>query len=480
MKISEKMGLNKSQLELDFFDYKIGADTYRFFDPYYIAKKEDAFLSECNEYIETFFNRLMFLLNTDELAAYDLFSHLGEVNQICLGMSSGEPAGKGIGEIDTAKIFAAIKESCAFQDGVAQGLEDIRIFIPGIDKDKVSDMVANIIKKPLIKYTQEQCALYDIALISAEAGYCWDKTQWVRGHKDILVFNDKEYFLFPKNLVSESKRYTANEYFGMYILNYLQQKNIDEDTGLVHKSYDRKGNLKKAYVYKKEIVADMERRGEFITKDWLARFTKENPQVFEKFRKETIDKISNSDYEKITDDEVSDIIDKLINELRNLPIGGEYATQYHHLMSGILELLLYPNIAHPRIEEKIHDGRKRVDIAFNNIAETGFFFLLGTTYDIPCSIIMIECKNYTKDIANPELDQMAGRFSARRGKFGIICCRDLDNQDLFTEREKDTIKDDRGLIIHLTDQTIINLLEQRKIGINIDDFLVSRYMEIID
>lgn len=65
MKISEKMGLNKSQFELDFYDYEVGKDTYKFLDPYYMAKKEDAFLAECNEYIETFFNRFLYRLNCE-------------------------------------------------------------------------------------------------------------------------------------------------------------------------------------------------------------------------------------------------------------------------------------------------------------------------------------------------------------------------------------------------------------------------------
>ena len=123
MKISEKLGLNKSQLELDFYDYEIGKDTYKFLDPYYIAKKEDAFLAECNEYVETFFNRFLYLLKYNERAAYELFSHLGEVNEICLGMSKGKPAGRGIGQVNAQSIFAAIKRSDAFQNGVAEGIE---------------------------------------------------------------------------------------------------------------------------------------------------------------------------------------------------------------------------------------------------------------------------------------------------------------------------------------------------------------------
>ena len=97
MKISEVMGITKSQLELDFYDYEIEKDTLLFFDPYYISKKEDAFLSECNEYINSFFNQFLFLLKRDEVRAFRLFSHLGEVNEICLGMSSGKPSGRGIG-----------------------------------------------------------------------------------------------------------------------------------------------------------------------------------------------------------------------------------------------------------------------------------------------------------------------------------------------------------------------------------------------
>ena len=54
MKISEKIGINKAQPELDFFDYDIDKDNLKFIDPYYISKKEDEFLELCDEYIKTF------------------------------------------------------------------------------------------------------------------------------------------------------------------------------------------------------------------------------------------------------------------------------------------------------------------------------------------------------------------------------------------------------------------------------------------
>ena len=137
--------------------------------------------------------------------------------------------------------------------------------------------------------------------------------------------------------------------------------NIEEDTSLVHKSFDKDGSVTKARVFKKEIKERMIANGEFITKEWLARFTKENPEVYAKFRRDTMKKISQSEYENISKEEVEEIIDKLIESLRSIPTGAANATKYHRLISGILELLFYPYMAHPRVEQEIHEGRKRID-----------------------------------------------------------------------------------------------------------------------
>lgn len=482
MRISERVGINKTQPELDFFDYEINKDTFKFIDPYYISKKEDEFLELCDEYIKTFFNRFMDLLKRDEEQALELFSHLGEINEICLGMSKDKPAGRGVGRLNSLSIFKAIKESAAFENGVIDGIEDIRLFIDGVDKDKISDMVANIIKYPLIRYTQDQCKLFGVKMQKVETGFYWDKDtiSWERGHQEMLVIDGKKYLLFPKILVSDSKYYTSEEYFRHYILNYLQEENIKNNTSLVRKSYNSDGSLKKAWVYKKDIVDDMNARGEFFTKSWVANFSKHNPEVFKKFKREVINKISDNRHDLIQQEELDELLNRLILELKSIPSGPENATRYHRLMFGILELLFYPYIAHPQIEEEINEGRKRVDITFLNISETGFFFILPNTYNIPCIKIMIECKNYSKDLKNPELDQMAGRFSPNRGRFGIICCRSIKDKKLIIDSEHDTVIDNRGWIIHLTDEEIIELLEMRKKSLSVDDYLISKFKEIID
>lgn len=480
MKISKVLGLEKAQSELDFFDYKIESDNYKFIDPYYISKQEDAFLAECNEYIVSFFNKFIYFLKTgDDVEAYNLFRHLSEVDEICLGMSKGKPRGKGVGKIDTRNIFNAIKRSKAYEQGVAKTIEDVRIFIPGIDKDKVSDMVANIIKGPLLRYTQEQCELYGYTLTNEETGYYWDKEKWVRGHADMIVYKNNKYLLYPRNLVTSSKWFSRNEFFSMYILEFYRNKFLEENSSIVTYKYDNNGNVIDKSLSKTD-VEEFLKKDNVLDKKWIEKFAIEHPEIYSDFKNKAIKKlqIKEDEVDKILTD--ADLIDYLASEFTNIIPGAEDSKKYQILVCSILELLFYPEIAHPKVENEIHEGRKRIDITFDNVSNNGFFYQLGTLYDVPCSLIIVECKNYSKDIANPELDQIAGRFSSRRGKFGIICCRELDNTELFEQRERDTFVDDRGLIFNFTDNDLKQMLTLKKNGENPEQYLTNKYFRIIN
>ena len=78
---------------------------------------------------------------------------------------------------------------------------------------------------------------------------------------------------------------------------------------------------------------------------------------------------------------------------------------------GVLEFIFYPDLIYPQSEFPIHQGRKVIDIKFTNAAREGFFFGARLNLGTRAINVFIECKNYSHDPTNPELDQLAGRFA---------------------------------------------------------------------
>lgn len=476
MKISELFGLNKTQYELDFVDIDTQRDIPLFLDPYFISKCEFPFAEAAHYSLQSYFDFLLGLLRSNQIrTAKEVFSHLGESNDICMGMSKGTPQGHGMGPDDTDAIFKSLRKSRAMQTGVMEDIEDFRIFVPNVDKDKVSDMTANIIKIHLIDYTIEQCELHNIPLIDeVPSGMFWDSEHlcWENKYCKRLVVNDRPILLVPKRIVSYSDKYTSNEYRQHFVLNYLQHENLQLQTGLVQKRKDGT-----EYVTKKSI----QEQSPDMDKEFLASFTLSHPEVFSDFKASTKSKLDILSGEGLEIYDAKEICDFLIQKLQGIPTGTENAGAFHNLMIGIFELLLYPNLSAPRKETPIHDGRKRIDITYNNSSESGFFFTLpNKSPTLPCPFVVIECKNYSGEVANPELDQLSGRFSNRRGRVGILSCRSLDSNDGFIKRCADTYNDDRGLIIPICDDDIIRALgDYPAIKTNaLERILEEKYREI--
>jgi len=111
-------------------------------------------------------------------------------------------------------------------------------------------------------------------------------------------------------------------------------------------------------------------------------------------------------------------------------------------------------------QDNIHEGRKRIDITYVNDAKDGFFSWVARNH--PASHVFVECKNYGKEIGNPEVDQLAGRFSPSRGKLGILVVRSVEDKALLLKRCKDTASDQRGFILVLDDADLAELIKQRK------------------
>lgn len=171
----------------------------------------------------------------------------------------------------------------------------------------------------------------------------------------------------------------------------------------------------------------------------------------------------------------------LIHQLEAVPTGAEYAAVYQELIYKCLKQIFSGNLKGGKLEVPQNDGRKRIDIVFDNQDNTGFFSYIRERYAIFCPKIFIECKNYSTDPTNPEVDQLLGRFGPYAGKFGILACRKVADHEKLLQRCKDAMHQAKGHMIYLEDKDIKRLLELKESSDEegIMDYLMMKWDRLV-
>jgi hypothetical protein len=310
----------------------------------------------------------------------------------------------------------------------------------------------------------------------ANIGPVWsvDNNDWQATPIHLPISNHRPVLLVPKYSVRRSLSLNSQEFWNHHMSEFLKQEYLDSRSALVQvfKTGKRKGQ---EYVTKKSV----QERHPFI-KDDLAAFVNNHPEILEIYKqiKGAKGPLENEDFEEGFDETA--FARALINQLALIPTGDATASQYHRLMMGICTFLFYPNLIRPIKEAEQQQGRKRIDIRFTNAAQEGFFLRMIQAPQTRALSIPIECKNYTKDIANPEFDQLTSRFGHQRGFFGIMVCRDITNRPRILAACRDAANDGRGYMIILQDADIVRMLEFVETGqrSQIDNFLQTKFDEV--
>ena len=475
MRVSEYYGLGKNQASLDFVDVHIDTDTRLFIDPTALHLLDGGWGDRCISLIQDYFSLVLQRIKDGEhKEARKLLASLNEPNETKLGYSAGRPHGHGMGKKLAEKMWHGLKESQAVRTGLIKDLEDTALLIDGIASDVISDIVTNIIRGALLEYTADMCREYGIPLQSGVAsGPIWnpDVKMWQRKHVEQPVTHDGRLLLVPKAIVRHTITYQADNYYNMYILSKMQEEEAAKGLVQILKSGETKPLSKKS----------LKERFGSAGKQQNRRFTPDWPEVLDQYRSDK----QSEPKEPLSHNQIAATVsvpgpdwDNLLNRLSSVPIGANGAHEYELVIKDLLTALFYPWLMYPKTQVKIHDGRKRIDITFTNAAEDDFFAWVRNNYFAP--YIIVECKNYAADPVNPELDQLSGRFGNRRGQFGILVCRNIEDKNRFTQRCKDTATDGRGYIIALDDEDIRQLVSAVRFG-NKDerlDLLRDRFREL--
>ncbi|UTW57091.1 hypothetical protein KFE96_09450 [Kordiimonas sp. SCSIO 12603] len=483
MRFSQAFGLNKRQSQLDFVDIDVSRDFPLYIDPATFLSRDDEFSIKCSTDIADFFEHIFEAIKQKKFRkGLKLLEGLREPNEVYLGVSKGKPNGRGVGKVQAQAIFQSLVNSKAASTGLLTDLSDCALFVPGIGPDKISDITTNIIRRHLIEYTQNQCRLHGIDLDDeVPSGIFWDyeKGCWHTGeYVNLPLVDGNVVILVPKRFVKwpGSMQSLSNKYYTHFVSNFIREEQLETNGALVQVAQ----TTKRRYVLKKDIEKTFPQ-----TKGFLVDFSEENPKVFRQFKESLglTNPISDKEFLAKYEEDYSpvDFGDVLIKRLGEIPAGRASANEYHRFIAGVLSYLFYPDLVCPEIEYSIHSSRKKIDIKYTNAADKGFFRRAFLDSKIQARKIMIECKNYFKDIENPEIDQMSGRFSTLRGQLGFLIFRSSDNMETVLARCQDTARDGRGFIIPICDEDIICMIgyAQKVDGRKLDRFLQKRFNELL-
>lgn len=474
LRFSEHYGLKLRSEDLEFVDIYANQDIQLFLDPYGISAMGTKWSRECELHIAGFFQYLIDSIRAgDKKSIATLLNALHEVDEVALGYSTTKPSGRGIGTIQAKDILIAFQTSQAAKSGDIKDIADCALMIPGINRDKISDITANILKKPLIEFTQTQCKKHGIPMkrVAVNHVFDYDTLSFKGFHTELPVINDMAKILLPISSVRREPQLSKDKYYRNFVLEFLKSEHEHAGDSLARilkngRVVVRKKDLQERYP---------------MSVDFLYEFSKDHPAVLEKYKSELRRTASNKQTPLLKPKRKTLSAQERIQILSDLQPGKEEADNYHKISFDNLIQIFGIRVSNPDSEVKINEGRKRIDIVFNNVDNAGFFKALNQLHHIKCPKILVECKNYGKELGNPEVDQLQGRFSDKRGQFGILLCRSIQDKKTMISRCRDIMNEKKGYILVLDDSDVSQLLKIKELGDEqkIDDFLSGKLDELI-
>ncbi|QQD76373.1 hypothetical protein I8920_00925 [Curtobacterium sp. YC1] len=453
-RVSEVFFIDATQGGLDFVDVDVSTDVPVYIDPGAIRAQDGLWIEECQQSLQSFFGELLAAIaRDDKVRIGDLIFPLVEPNETHLGSSVGNSRGIGLGNrTKAAKLIDALRTSKAAKSGFLRDLDDTALLVPGVDRDIVSDITTSVIRAHLIEYTQNMARFHEIPMEQQQSGPYWDAStkKWEEGLVDLPRAENDKLLLVPKSIVRANLTVDKGKYYRGYLRPYYEQMELN----------DPSSDLVRILKNKKRKV-DLGRLDERLgtNKAAIVNHTESFPSALREYRA-NLDASANAPladeelHNKIATPRVN--VRDLLDSVKAIAPGPGGATLYHRAVAKLFTALFDTSLANMAIEQELHVGLKRIDIRFDNVASDGFFAWLGKHY--PSAFVVVECKNYGKEVGNPEFDQLAMRFAPTRGQVGILAVRTLDDREKAFARAKAIADDGHGYVIVLDDTDLEDLV----------------------
>lgn len=220
-----------------FEDVDVACDNRIFVDPHAIrlSKGPVPFVTDAVAALDTFFDTVshdaMSNNTTDHDHGLDLLQHFREPWETRMGMSDSGFSGRGGADDVGTWIWKALRTDLAalLQVGVLKHLEDLPLFVEGVDRDITSDITTRITFAPLADFTESmvnaypQFTAHHHTTRSVER-QVWSSTakRWELKYVELPVVDGKPLLLVPKGWARSWLLMSAGRYYETQVLSFAQ------------------------------------------------------------------------------------------------------------------------------------------------------------------------------------------------------------------------------------------------------------------
>lgn len=244
-RVSEYYGIRG---RVNFVDVDVSNDNRLYVDPRAVRlqRRPSPYASRANRCTSTFFDEVVECIRSDKrrdsARGLDLLQHFREPKETRLGMSKQGIDGRGGAHDVGASIWNVLSSDAkAFvRVGVLRWIEDVPLFVYGVDKDITSDLTTRIIFEPLARFTQAMVQNYpEFARRPHRIGtfrrQSWDARhrRWVDKEFDLPVADGEPLVLVPRDWVRPRLMMSSARYYATTLLSFVQEERavLDRTTG---------------------------------------------------------------------------------------------------------------------------------------------------------------------------------------------------------------------------------------------------------
>ncbi|AHK35323.1 hypothetical protein OPAG_08125 [Rhodococcus opacus PD630] len=217
-----------------FLDVDIAVDNRMFVDPHAIRLHgaSDRFAVRANECTESFFEEILqCVFAGNERRGLWLLQRFLEPWETRLGLAQRGFSGHGGAEDVGSWIWRALNHdiNALLQVGLLKQIEDLPLFIEGIDRDITSDITTRIIFEALAEFTShmiDRFPQFNSSGHRVDTFQCqaWDSAarEWAIKSFDLPVAGGKPLLLVPHSWARSTLLMSATRYYETKVLDYAQ------------------------------------------------------------------------------------------------------------------------------------------------------------------------------------------------------------------------------------------------------------------